>query len=167
MKKPDALVSNAPKQEEKTGIVKIVEWMDGGQIATRLNANLAPIETANIYVVKAGDSLSALSQLRDVPISVLLAYNPQITDPSKIIAGEQIYIPLQLPLLHGFNSSLTVATSADGTLPNIDSIAYANGLERFQLQAANPLHPSSLNSAAACRCIPARRGRRRRGRRRR
>ena len=123
---------------QKTGIVKIVEWMDGGQIATRLNANLAPIETANIYVVKAGDSLSALSQLRDVPISVLLAYNPQITDPSKIIAGEQIYIPLQLPLLHGFNSSLTVATSADGTLPNIDSIAYANGLERFQLQAANP-----------------------------
>lgn len=107
-------------------------------ILERLNIQLQPVETATIYTVKSGDTLSALAQLHDIPQSVLQAFNPQITNPNSILAGEQIYIPLQLPYLNGFNNSLTVSPLDSGNLPNAETIAYANGLQRWQLQAANP-----------------------------
>lgn len=45
------------------------------------------------YVVQPGDTLSAIARRFGVPLSALLAANPQITDPNQIFPGQVITIP--------------------------------------------------------------------------
>lgn len=45
------------------------------------------------YAVAAGDTLSAIAARNGTTVDALLAANPQITDPNRIRAGDQIVIP--------------------------------------------------------------------------
>jgi Ca2+-binding RTX toxin-like protein len=99
-------------------------------ISTSLNSNLEPIETASIYSVKSGDTLSGIAQKYNTSVAALQVVNPQITNPNQIIAGQNIYVPLAV---HNVGNTWTVGTGATG-----DLIAAASGITVAQLQAANP-----------------------------
>ena len=47
------------------------------------------------YVIKSGDTLSAIAARFGVSLAALLSVNPQITNPNAIIAGESLNIPSQ------------------------------------------------------------------------
>jgi LysM repeat protein len=48
-----------------------------------------PRTTAKTYVVKSGDTLTAISQQTNVPVAEILALNPEV-DPQILIAGEKL-----------------------------------------------------------------------------
>lgn len=51
----------------------------------------------NSYSVQPGETLSGIAFLFGLPLSTLLALNPQITDPSVIYPGQVIMLPGTLP----------------------------------------------------------------------
>ena len=53
--------------------------------------------TAQIYIVKAGDTLSGIAKQFGITLAQLQAANPQIKDPNKIAIGDQITIPAPSP----------------------------------------------------------------------
>jgi LysM repeat protein len=46
-----------------------------------------------LYVVRPGDRLSTIASRYEVTIQVILAFNPQITDPNAIFSGQTIRLP--------------------------------------------------------------------------
>jgi peptidoglycan endopeptidase LytF len=52
-----------------------------------------PCTGGSIYVVRAGDTLSAIARRNNITLRRLLDANPQITDPDRISVGQQICIP--------------------------------------------------------------------------
>lgn len=52
--------------------------------------------TGEYYIVRRGDTLSAIAQRYNVSIQELLRANPQITDPNLIYAGQVICIPRRM-----------------------------------------------------------------------
>lgn len=49
----------------------------------------------NVYIVRPGDTMSAIAARFGVPLDILLAANPQVTNPSLIYPGLQLLIPPQ------------------------------------------------------------------------
>jgi peptidoglycan endopeptidase LytE len=47
----------------------------------------------NLYLVKSGDSLTRIARSYGLTLEKLLAANPQIDDPNKLLRGELIHIP--------------------------------------------------------------------------
>lgn len=47
-----------------------------------------------IYTVQPGDTMAGIADKFDVPEVMLMRANPQITDPAKIVPGQQICIPV-------------------------------------------------------------------------
>lgn len=45
------------------------------------------------YIIKTGDNLSKIAQKFSVPVTAILAVNPQITDADHIFIGQSIHIP--------------------------------------------------------------------------
>lgn len=54
-----------------------------------------------IYIIKPGDSLFSIARQYNIPLDVLIAVNPQISDPNQLTLGEIIYIPAPLELHSG------------------------------------------------------------------
>lgn len=44
------------------------------------------------YLIKRGDSLSGVASRYAIPVSTVLALNPEITDPSAIVVGDLLYL---------------------------------------------------------------------------
>ena len=44
------------------------------------------------YLIKRGDSLSGVASHYAIPVSIVLALNPEITDPSTIVVGKVLYL---------------------------------------------------------------------------
>ena len=57
----------------------------------------SPAATQQIYVVEAGDTLSAIAQRFGVTLEALRAANPQITNVDEIKIGDEIIIPATIP----------------------------------------------------------------------
>jgi len=57
----------------------------------------SPSATSFIYVVQPGDSLSSIATEFHVTQQAILDANPSVTDPNKIIAGQQLVIPAAAP----------------------------------------------------------------------
>ncbi len=45
-----------------------------------------------IYTVRTGDSLGKIARSHSCTVNEILAWNPKITNPDKIYAGEQLYL---------------------------------------------------------------------------
>ncbi len=56
-----------------------------------------PAPTGEVYVIKAGDTLSKVATSFDLTLEELLAANPQITDPDTIAIGDELTIPARTP----------------------------------------------------------------------
>jgi LysM repeat protein len=48
-----------------------------------------PVRQSNVYVVKSGDSLSAISAKSGVPVATLESLNPRV-DPNALQAGQRL-----------------------------------------------------------------------------
>lgn len=46
-----------------------------------------------LYVVRAGDNLWSIARWFGVPFEAVIARNPQVTDPSLLVAGQQLSLP--------------------------------------------------------------------------
>jgi LysM domain len=53
-----------------------------------------PVPTPVIYVIQAGDTLSKIATDHGLTLDALMAANPDITDPNRIVEGQQITIPV-------------------------------------------------------------------------
>jgi LysM repeat protein len=62
---------------------------------------VAPAPTATVYVIKKGDRLQKIADSFGVTLDELLAANPKIKDPNKIVEGQQIIIPVPAPSIPG------------------------------------------------------------------
>jgi LysM repeat protein len=56
-----------------------------------------PTPVQVVYTVKAGDSLSGIAATYRVTVDEILAVNPTITNPNRIVPGDKIVIPQPLP----------------------------------------------------------------------
>lgn len=85
-----------------------------------------------MYTIKAGDTLYMIANQYGMPLNVLLAANPQITNPDVIYPGQVICIPSSFP------------SSCSGQLYNVRSgdtlfsISQRYGVPLNTLIAANP-----------------------------
>jgi len=52
-----------------------------------------PAPTPTVYVIKKGDFLNKIAAANGISLEELLAANPDIKDPNKIVEGQQIIIP--------------------------------------------------------------------------
>jgi len=72
-----------------------------GQIIRIPLAGQAPIPMASLYIIQPGDTMASIARRFNIPVSALLRFNPQITNPNTIFPGQIITIPLpygSLPL---------------------------------------------------------------------
>jgi hypothetical protein len=53
-----------------------------------------PVPTPAIYLIRAGDTLSKIATDHGLTLDQLMAANPDITDPNRIVEGQQIIIPV-------------------------------------------------------------------------
>jgi hypothetical protein len=65
--------------------------------STSVEPTAPPEPSAQVYLIKAGDTLSKVATSFDLTLEELLAANPQITDPDKIAIGDEINIPARAP----------------------------------------------------------------------
>lgn len=82
-------------------MVEILIWVRIGMLITLIMAGFAPWYSASqaqgpcgdYYVVLPNDSLSEIAELCETTVEAILRLNPEITDPSRIYAGQIIRIP--------------------------------------------------------------------------
>lgn len=46
------------------------------------------------YLVRPGDTLSAIAQVREIPLSGLIRMNPQVANPNLIYPGQRLWLPV-------------------------------------------------------------------------
>ncbi len=91
------------------------------------------------YVIQRGDSLSGVASRYAIPVTIVLALNPEITDPSTIVVGEVLYLGrdpfLRLPPCPGVPdcSEYTIRPG-----DRLSTIAGRFGITTEAILAANP-----------------------------
>lgn len=78
-----------------------------------------PAPTPQVYVIQTGDTLFGVAAQVGLTLEELLAANPQITDPDRIAAGDEIFIPPKPPDEFTDPSALpSIEPSADAPAPS-------------------------------------------------
>jgi LysM repeat protein len=85
----------------------------GDQLA--IPGSLVSVNGQSIYIVKAGDYLSAIALAQGVSLSALEQANPNISDYSLIYPGEQIVIPAGVIPITGNQAQLTLTPLSGAT----------------------------------------------------
>lgn len=103
------------------------------------------------YLIKRGDSLSGVASRYAIPVRIVLALNPEITDPSTIVVGRILYLGrspfLRLPPCEGTpGCSLYTVQPGD----RLSTIAGRFGITTASILAANPeiTDPNTIRSGS-------------------
>lgn len=106
------------------------------------------------YTIQRGDSLSVVASRYAIPVSVVLALNPEISDPSTIVVGEILYLGrdpfLRLPPCVGVpDCALYTVRPGD----RLSTIAGRFGITTEAILAANPsiTDPNAIYSGQVIR----------------
>tara|TARA_B100001094_G_C18077367_1_gene743353 strand:- start:158 stop:928 length:771 start_codon:yes stop_codon:yes gene_type:complete len=102
--KKDALVSKMKQIESKWSSVDLGDFKDLNDVSKALMSGAADLDAlckllpnAQIkqkeYIVKSGDTLTAIAAAEGVKIQEILDKNPSIVDPNLILVGQKIIIP--------------------------------------------------------------------------
>ncbi len=102
--KKDALVSKMKQIESKWSSVDLGDFKDLNDVSKALMSGAADLDelckllpNAQIkqkeYIVKSGDTLTAIAAAEGVKIQEILDKNPSIVDPNLILVGQKIIIP--------------------------------------------------------------------------
>lgn len=88
--------------------------------------------TEDIHVVEHGDTLSKIAREAGVPLSALLAANPQIANPDRIYVGDRIHVPAGAAA-----PSVAAAAPAGGGANALseDGLSLIKGFEGLRLTA--------------------------------
>ncbi|MEO8274241.1 MAG: LysM domain-containing protein [Chloroflexota bacterium] len=91
------------------------------------------------YTIQRGDSLSVVASRYVIPVSVVLALNPELADPGTIVVGEILYLGrdpfLRLPACEGVpDCSLYTVQPGD----RLSTIAGRFGITTVAILGANP-----------------------------
>ncbi|MBE6821516.1 MAG: LysM peptidoglycan-binding domain-containing protein [Ruminococcaceae bacterium] len=109
------------------------------------------------HTVAAGESLYSIARDYRVTVSGLLRLNPEISDPSRIQAGQVIQVPAVVPKLgtidvNGYAFPNISSATLQDTLPNLSFIS----LFSYQVRpdgSLNPIDDSSIIQAARARNV--------------
>jgi LysM repeat protein len=71
-----------------------------------------PVPTPATYVIQKGDTLSKIATANGLTLAELMAANPEIKDPNKIVEGQQIVIPPPPAEVPGIGGSAAPSGSA-------------------------------------------------------
>ena len=101
-----------------------------------------------LVVVRPGDSLSAIGQRHGVPVEAMIAANPQLADPDRIVPGQIVCVPRAPSSCAG---SLYVVEPGD----TLQAIAGRFGVTLEALVAANPqiTNPDRIRPGEVV-CVP-------------
>lgn len=83
---------------QRVDAIKIINMIIGCTICLYLTACGTNAPKGTWYSVQSGDTVSAISQKMGIPIEDLIEIN-QLTNPSKIIVGQRLFIPNARTLL--------------------------------------------------------------------
>jgi len=91
------------------------------QVKTILADSNAPLVRYEIYKVKQGDTLTAISKRYGISISMITKVNPGI-NPDKIRIGQTLMIPLSIQPLQSSGSSSNIANSGANIQTSIHTV---------------------------------------------
>ena len=90
--------------------------------------------TASVYIVQAGDTMSAIAFRYNVTLNALIMANPQINDPNLIYPGQTIQIPTPSAVIPITGQRIYIVLGGD----TLSGIAHAYGTSVVALLKANP-----------------------------
>jgi peptidoglycan endopeptidase LytF len=99
---------------------------------TSISPAQAQSTCGNPYYVQSGDNLTTIANVCSTTVNALLKANPQISNPSQLTVGQQIYIPGTLVSING--QPVYIAARGD----YLTSIAVRYGITYKALLQANP-----------------------------
>lgn len=106
-----------------------------------------------IYIVRRGDTLSAIALRYDLTARDILRVNPQITDPNRLYVGQQICIPLPIPAPPACTGTEYIIRKGD----TLSIIARRFNLTVNEILQANPqITDPNLIFSGQVICIPVR-----------
>ncbi len=105
------------------------------------------------YVVQRGDTMFSIAQTFGVPLPQLIAANPQIPDPARLIPGQTVCVPIAAPPPGPCPPGTFAYTVQPGD--SMFSIAQRFGVSLNALIAANPQIPNpNLIFPGQIVCVP-------------
>ncbi len=112
-----------------------------------------PCPNGQLYTVKPGDSMFVIARQFGIPLSSLIAANPQIPDPNTIFPGQILCVPgVMVPPVSCPGGFVHTVQSGD----SLFAIAVRFGVTLEALKAANPqiTNPDLIYPGQAV-CVPA------------
>lgn len=106
---------------------------DENQVQLELNATFVCPPNTFTYIVQPGDTMFTIARKFGVSLDALIAANPQIPDPSKIVPGQTVCIPSTTTSCPP-NTSIHIVQAGD----TMFTIARKFGVSLDALIAANP-----------------------------
>jgi LysM repeat protein len=113
-----------------------------GQIIRIPLPGQAPVPRASLYIIQPGDTMAAIARRFNIPVSALLRFNPQITNPNIIFPGQLADILSKVGLCRSLNA---VGAFAKVNTIEIQLQYMIFGVVTFYLQCDDDLLDLSLN----------------------